>query len=83
MYSIKYYYKVHYYNSIIFVHVEVSLFDPNSREPVPGVVPKTFTIKVSMLQVSHTHTRTHTRTRTHTHNTQTSVIPLIHYCIGD
>ena len=29
------------------LHTEVSLFDPNSREPVPGVVPKTFTIKVS------------------------------------
>ena len=32
--------------AVLFVHTEVSLFDPNSREPVPGVVPKTYSIKV-------------------------------------
>ena len=40
---------------VLFVHIEVSLFDPNSREPVPGVVPKTFTIKV---RYSHAYVRT-------------------------
>ena len=54
----------------MFMYIEVSLFDPNNREPVPGVVPKTFSIKVRCILIcthTHTHMHTHTHTRTHTH----------------
>ena len=67
--------------AVLFVHTEVSLFDPNSREPVPGVVPKTYSIKVRYICVCfclllfmqihvweiYTYARTHTHTRAHAH----------------
>ena len=63
-----------------YICIEVSLFDPNNREPVPGVVPKTFIIKVSkmllymyMLDIAcafmHTYVYIYTRVGQYTRNT--------------
>ena len=55
-----------------YICIEVSLFDPNNREPVPGVVPKTFIIKVSkmllyMYMLVHSCIRMYIHTYAYTH----------------